>query len=466
MGDRLSSATLARVGAARTPDYDRDAVSCSIVHLGVGSFARAHLASFAEDLLAMGWRAGAVAGVSLRSPAIESALAPQDRLYTVVERGDDTALRVIGSLGSVSTGPVAAIEWIASPTTRLVTLTVTEHGYGLRPGTFDLDEGREDVRHDLAAPSRPCTAPGVVLAGLARRRAAGLAPPVVASLDNLPHNGHRLAAAVRQLGADDPDLTRWIDQEARFPCSVVDRMVPAPMPVDRALVRSLTGLDDHAPVVAEPHRSWVIEAADGLPPLEDVGVEVVAEVDAHERRKLWLLNGPHTAAALAGVLSGHETIAQAIDDPAVADFARRVGEEALEVAALPGSLDGPGFLTAALERFRNPVLSHQCRQVAGDGSQKLPLRILPVVATRLARGLPTTTSALVVATWLAVLAAGERGGAPVQDPRHAAIARGADTAGKLAAGGMGSLPPGFVAEVDVAVRRLQHEGWSALRPCR
>ena len=323
---------------------------------------------YADDLLRSG-RPATIAGVSLRSPAAEEQLGPQDGLFTVVERepGRPDGLRVVGSFGSVATGPAAAVEAIADPTIRLVTLTVTEKGYEPEPGRRPRDGGA------------PPSAPAVIARGLARRDRTAPAP-TIASLDNLRGNGRRLRERVLEEAEDvDPALARWIDGRVAFPCSVVDRMVPATTDAGRAAIADALGLDDHAAVVAEHHRSWTAEDVDGLRAFADVGVELVGDVEPYERRKLWLLNGPHSTLAYVGLVAGHETIADAAGDPTIAAFARRLVDDVLEVADLPAGLAPEAFAADALRRFANPALGHTCAQVGTDGSRKLAERVLPVV---------------------------------------------------------------------------------------
>ncbi len=421
--DRLSTATLPRAGAASVPTYDRTTPP-TIVHLGVGAFARAHLGAYADDLLRTGYPA-LIQGISLRSSRAEGQLGPQDGLYSLAERepGGTSPLRIIGSFGSVATGPEAAVEAIAAPSTSLVTLTITEKGY----------------EADLA--------PSVLARGLARRRRNG-SPPVVASLDNLLDNGRRLRDRVLEVtGRTDPDLARWIAGEVRFPSSVVDRMVPASTPADVDEISGRLGVRDDAAVVAEHYCSWVIEDIDGLPPLADVGVDVVGDIAPYQRRKLWLLNGPHSALAYGGLLAGCNTIAEAAADPTVAGFVARLVDDVLEVA------DGPeprAFAAEALWRFRNPALGHTCRQVGADGSQKLPPRLLPVVAARQARGLATDRFAVVAALWSAAVNGVPLAGRPlppIEDP--ATTLEGAD--------------PAFLAEVAGTLDRLMRDGIDVLR---
>ena len=375
MTARLSAQTLALVDEASVPGYDRH-VRPTIAHLGVGAFARAHVGTYADDLLERGWPA-AIRGVSLRGRTAEDQLGPQDGLYSIAEREPDgeEPLRVVGSIVSVATGVDAAVDAIASPDTSLVTLTVTEKGY--EAGGPALD---------------------VLVRGLDRRRRAGLPPPVVASLDNVIDNGDVLRAGVAAVA--DPPLAGWIAEEVPFPSSVVDRMVPATTPADLVAIAERLGVTDAAAVLAERHRSWVISGVDGLPPLEQVGVEVVADVESFQRRKLWLLNGPHSALAYCGLLAGCTTIAEAAQHPVVEPFVRAILDDVLEVADVP---DGANFAADALRRFRNASLGHTCLQVGVDGSRKLPQRLLPVVERRRAEGRSTWRFAVVVAAWLAAV---------------------------------------------------------------
>ena len=354
--------------------YDRSAPP-SIAHLGVGAFARAHLAVYADDLLRAGQPA-MIRGVSLRSRSAEDRLGPQDGLFTVDEREPARAsdLRVVGSLASVGTGVDAAVEAIAAPTTALVTLTVTEKGYELDPLDGDEHLG-------------PRSAPAVLAHGLERRRGQD-PPPVVASLDNVMDNGTLLRQRVIEAAeVFDAGLARWIMEHVAFPSSVVDRMVPATTPADLDDIAQRLGFRDEAAVVAEHHRSWYLTATDGLPPMAEVGVSVVGDIGPYQQRKLWLLNGPHSALAYTGLLAGCETIAEATAHPVVAPFVRRLVDDILEVADCSPGAEPIAFAEESLRRFANPELGHTCRQVGADGSRKLAQRVLPVVNTRLYLGL-------------------------------------------------------------------------------
>ena len=342
---RLQASTLAYARADARPEYDRSAAPV-IAHLGFGAFARAHLSVYADDLLRRGAPA-LIRGVSLRSRRAEDQLGPQDGLFTVAVRepGATVSLRVVGALSSMETGPAAALEAMTAPATKLVTLTITEKGYdggGLRGG------GDEPPPSEAAG-----SAPALIALALARRRRAGLAPPVLASLDNLLDNGNVLRARVVDAAHRiDPSLAEWIAREVRFPSSVVDRMVPAPTEDDLEDIAGRLGLIDRAAVSAERHRSWVIRSVDALAPLADVGVELVDDVAPFERRKLWLLNGPHSAVAYGGLLAGHETIAGAVADPAIARFVRHLVDDTLEVAEFPAALKPAAFADEALAPIR------------------------------------------------------------------------------------------------------------------
>ena len=433
--------------------YDRSAPP-SIAHLGVGAFARAHLAVYADDLLRAGHPA-MIRGVSLRSRTAEDQLGPQDGLFTVDERepGREPTLRVVGSLASVGTGVDAAIEAIAAPTTALVTLTVTEKGYELDP----LDGGV------------PASAPAVLAHGLDRRRGQG-PPPVVASLDNVMDNGTLLGQRVIEAAeAFDAGLARWIMEHVAFPCSVVDRMVPATTPADLDAIARRLGFRDEAAVVAEHHRSWYLTATDGLPPLDDVGVQVVGDIGPYQQRKLWLLNGPHSALAYTGLLAGCETIAEAAAHPVVASFVRRVVADILEVADRSPGTDPVAFAEDALRRFGNPDLGHTCRQVGADGSRKLAQRVLPVVVARVSRGLATNRLAGVVALWLAAVTHLPLPGGvlpDLDDPDADALRAAADDRDRHALVRAACGPdatPAFAAEVSDTLDALERGGLDVLR---
>lgn len=429
---RLSASTVDRVRGARLPAYDRSTARPGIVHLGLGAFARGHLARYCDDLLAMG-EAAAVTGVSLRSGSSTGPLADQDGLYTLIETdGTSAHLRVIGAVTALAHGGRAAIDAIADATTTAVTLTITEKGYHRAVGGgIDLDDPA--VAHDLAHPNEPATAPGVVVAALRRRRDAGLGGLAVVSCDNLPANGAVMARVVGDLAAAlDPELAAWITDQVHFPSSVVDRIVPASTAYDRQLVADRLGRRDDAPVRAEQHCSWVIEHVPGLPAWERAGALLVRDVGPWEQRKLRTVNGPHSALAYFGGLADHATIDAAANDPDLARFVEcllteEVAPTLRELGARAGHSgtvdqttgsadDGKTIAHDTLSRFRNRALGHRCDQVAADGSQKLPQRIVEVISERRARNEPVDRSAAVIAGWIGWILWCNRGKARLDDP--------------------------------------------------
>ena len=406
---RLSAATLDRLPAAiDRPRYDRDALQTGVVHLGLGAFHRAHQAAYTEAVLAGGDRRWGTIGVSLRSPDTRDALAPQDNLYTLALRdGAGERLQVIGGLTACLVAPEdpeGLLAAMARPETRLVSLTVTEKGYCHNPATGELDERHADIVHDLAEPHRPRSAAGFIVEALARRRVAGLSPFTLLSCDNLPANGETLKRVVARYAAlRDHDLGRFVAEAVDCPSTMVDRIVPATTETDRESVASASGLHDAWPVVAEPFTQWVIEDRfpAGRPEWERGGAMFVKEVAGFELMKLRLLNGSHSTLAYLGCLAGHETVAETMAAPG---FARLVQDLMAHEAAptlppLPG-LDLAAYQRDLVARFRNPALRHRTWQIAMDGSQKLPQRLLNTIRARLDANAPFPRLALGVAAWM------------------------------------------------------------------
>ncbi len=425
--DRLSPRHLdALPSDVARPRYDREAVGIGIVHLGLGAFHRAHMAVYVDDLLARGAGDWAICGVSLRSPATRDALAPQDGLYTVMERGPDgPALRVVGPVKEVLTAPdspEAVLDRMARPETRIVSLTVTEKGYCHSPATGVLDETHPDIVHDLTDPDTPRSAIGFLVSALERRMRAGLPPFTVLSCDNLPNNGDTARDIVQRFAdLTDPALSRWIDDNAAFPNTMVDRIVPATTDDDRAAVEAALGCRDAWPVVTEPFSQWVIEDdfCAGRPGWSAVGAQLVDDVAPFELMKLRLLNGAHSSLAYLGYLAGYETVSDAMADPAMAAFIRRLmDDEVTPTLPVPPGTDLTAYKDALIERFHNPALKHRTWQIAMDGSQKLPQRLLGTVRDRLAAGQPIDYLALGIAAWMRyVTGIDERGNAiDVRDP--------------------------------------------------
>jgi fructuronate reductase len=328
------------------------------------------------------------------------------------------------------------IARIADPKVHIVTLTVTEKGYCHDPATGELDARHPDIVRDLAEPGAATSAPGFIAAALDARRAAGAGSISVVCCDNLPHNGRVVAGIVAAFArAADPALAGWIERNVTFPSTMVDRIVPATTPADVAEAARLTGLADAAPVVFEPFRQWVIEDrfAGPRPAWENDGAQIVADVAPFETMKLRLLNGSHSTLAYLGFLAGHEFIWQASSDPVLARLIeRQMAEEIAPTLSAPPGVDLAAYRMQLMARFRNPALPHRTQQIAMDGSQKLPQRLLDTVRDRIATGASIRHLALAIAGWIRYASGtDERGRAiAVSDPLAAEFRRIAEgTAG-------------------------------------
>ena len=401
---RLSNASLAHLPPeVARPDYDRAATPIRVVHFGPGAFHRAHQADY-FDRMRMG-----VCAVSARTADLAAALGPQDGLYTLVEQAAEPRLRVIGSLREVVSAaarPGHVLARLADPAVRFVTATVTEKGYCLSgDGDGDLDLAHPDIRHDLAGPASPRSFPRWLVAGLAARMASGAGGLAAISCDNLTDNGPRLRRATLQFAqaAGQPDLARWIEDEVRFPTTMVDSITPATDETLRAMVGARLGQHDAWPVQREPFVQWVIEdqlGADAAA-FAEAGVTVTGEVAAFERAKLRLLNGAHSTLAYLGLALGHETVAQAMADPPLAAFIERLMRADIAPSIPPArGLDLGAYIGEVLARFRNPAIVHRLSQIAWDGSQKLPFRLLGTIADALDAGRSVERLVVGVAAWI------------------------------------------------------------------
>jgi fructuronate reductase len=389
---RLSEDTLADLppGVER-PGYDRAAVKTGVVHLGVGAFHRAHQAVVFDDAIRSGDDRWGVVGASLRSPTVAQQLNPQDGLYTLhVRDGVEENLRVIGAVRRVVVGPqdpIRLVSAMARPDVHLVTLTVTEKGYLPEPDVF----------------SRPTTAAGFIVAALAERRAHGIAPFTAISCDNLPGNGRRLQSAVVTLARmHDPALADWIETHGAFPDTMVDRIAPATTPHDIDALAARLGVRDEAMVKTEPFTQWVIEDrfAGERPDFDALGATVTAAVAPWETAKLRMLNGAHSAVAYIGGLAGVEFVHEFVSQPQGAAYIEGLWDETQSTFDAPPGLDLAAYRVRLMTRFRNPALQHRTRQIAMDGSQKLPQRLVAPMAVRLRRGQSSPHLARAIAAWM------------------------------------------------------------------
>lgn len=405
---QLSNATLAQLPASvEAPDYPRAQVQAGIVHLGLGAFHRAHQAMYTDRLLAMGERNWGIVGAGIVSADIKAALAPQDGLYVLAERGAGREkLRVIGSIVEVLGGPEDAETLLArmsAASTRIVSLTVTEKGYFLDPGSGRLQIEAAAIAADLAQPEAPKTALGLIVEALKRRRAAAIPPFTVLSCDNLPHNGRLARAAVRSFAAElDTGLAEWMDANVSFPCTMVDRITPATTDADRDHILDATGIRDAWPVVTEEFCQWVIEDRFtlGRPDWDKAGAIFSDEIEAWENMKLQCLNGAHSTLAYLGQITGRETVAEAMTVPQITSVLDQLWLEIREVLKAPQGVDTAAYVESLRQRFGNPALAHRTAQIASDGSQKLPQRLLAPLRERIKRGLDSPAIATAIAAWM------------------------------------------------------------------
>lgn len=398
-----------------------------MLHLGLGNFFRAHQAWYTDRAPdAAEWGIAAFTG---RSAQLADALQAQQGAYSLITRAPSgDTVDVIGSLASVHPG-TDHHSWLgiwADPRLAVVTLTVTEAGYRRgRDGRLDLDdpEVRTDIQALRSGDGRALrTVPARLAAGLAARRQAGGTAVSLLSCDNLPNNGAALEQSVSDmLQAVDPSLASWAGDHARYGNTMVDRITPATTDVDRMTVLERIGVVDAVPVSTEPFSEWVIAAEfpHGRPDWEAAGARIVTDVTPFEERKLWLLNGAHSLLAYAGSARGYTTVADANADPLVRGWVEQWWDEACRHLSLPES-DLSEYRSALLERFDNSRIRHNLAQIAADGSQKLPVRVVPTIRAEVRDGRVPTGALRVVSAWVAHL----RGhGAPVRDADTAVVSR-------------------------------------------
>lgn len=452
------------------PAYRREFLRPGIVHIGLGAFHKAHQAVYTDDALAAeggNWR---IIGVSLRSPAPAEDLMPQGGLYTTIERGiGGTRARVIGAVAaalSLRTDRKAVLDALCSGDTRIVSLTVTEKGYGIDRTTGGADTGHAAIAADLADPEHPQGVAGLLVWALGRRLAVGVPPFTVLCCDNLPENG----ALVRSLLVDfarraRQDLAEHIAKDVAFPATMVDRITPARDAGTLRLAEELTGRSDAAAIECESFRQWVIEDRfpTGRPAWEAGGAVFVEDVRPFELMKLRTLNGTHSMLAYAGFLAGRKHVRDVMRDPALATLVERhLAAAAATLGDLPG-VDLDTYARDLAQRFANPHLAHETYQIAMDGSEKMPQRIFAPAVDALTTGQSIEPFAFATAAWLRYTLGRTDAGEPydLRDPMSAALSLGATEAVSSAdliahVWGIGGLMPATLVQSHpwtAAVRR-------------
>ncbi|WP_254682296.1 mannitol dehydrogenase family protein [Marinomonas sp. FW-1] len=399
-----------------------------IVHIGLGAFHRAHQAVYVEQTLAVHGGDWMIASANIRSnySLVEQMHAAQ-HCYHVVEYADTSHanLREIKAIKNTffcgsDEGREALLAQMSAPATKIVTLTVTEKGYYLSPSTGELLLDAPEIQHDMASPSQPKTALGLILESLKQRRAKGLAAFTVLSCDNMPHNGARAKGAVVALAkTQDDEFAQWIESNVAFPNSMVDRIVPAVSEQDLAMIKADTGITEPTAVKCEQFSQWVIEDnfPAGRPQWESAGVQMVADVSSYEMMKLRMLNGSHSLLAYLGSIAGLKTVADAMQDKKIRAFLEHYMMQ--EVAPTLPSFDPTELSTYCqqlLARFENDSLQHQLKQIAMDGSQKLPQRWLSGLTELQAKTLAAPGIELGIAGWMAFLCNAEQNQQSINDP--------------------------------------------------
>ena len=394
--------------------YNRKEVGQSICHIGVGGFHRAHQAVYADDLLQkqekQEW---GLCGIGLlpHDIRIRNVLRDQDYLYTVVERelGHDQA-RIIGSIVNFLYAPEnreIVLEKLASPDTKIVSMTITEGGYYLNQATGEFDDQHPDIKHDLEHPETPNCSFGYLIEALNRRRQRGQPPFTIMSCDNVQSNGEitkRMLLAFAELR--DPAIRNWLEGDGAFPNSMVDRITPATTDAHRQFVREKFGIDDAWPVVPEAFRQWVIEDhfLHGRPAWEEAGAEMTSDVLPYEKMKMRLLNASHQTMCYIGMLVGYEYADEAMGDAEIVRFVQRMMDEEVTpiLDPVPG-IDLADYKQTLIRRFSNPAIKDTLIRLATEGSARIPKFVLPSIVDSLSSGTPNRLLIFTVATWFRYL---------------------------------------------------------------
>lgn len=436
---RLSLGMLAQLpGTVARPRFAPRSLNTGILHLGCGSFHRAHQALATQHAMAAytdpQW---GIAAVAMNSSTVVDALRAQDNLYTtLLHENGDARVEVVGTITEAVHAPsdrMGVPQRIADRNIKIVTLTVTASGYCVSPVTGRLDLECEQVQHDMRHPDNPVTPVGMITSGLDRVRRRGGRPPVIISCDNLTGNGRNLRGAVIDFASlRDRTLADWIARNVQFPSSVVDRIVQPTSPADPANTRNwLGGIEDQASVSAEPFMNWTIEDFEGeRPHWEVAGARFVNDVTDYEMAKLRLLNGTHLLLAYVGGLAGYRTIADAVADPGLAALAEQfmLGEQGPTLTLPPAELSRT--VDELMRRFRNPAIAQDVTRVGRNGSDKMMPRVVAALNENIAAGRPTPGATLLIAAWIRWFSTARRPGAVMrlEDPRENSLVASADAA--------------------------------------
>jgi fructuronate reductase len=405
------------------PQYDRSQLKSRIVHIGFGAFHRAHQGLYNSELLDLTNSDWGICEISLYGTQSIEQLRAQNHLYSVLEKNTQEPVAkisgtVVESLHPKLDGIAAVINKLAHPDTSIVSLTITEKGYCADFSTGGLDLHNADIQSDLAQPDQPSTAIGYLVAALDLRRSAKLKPFTVMSCDNIQGNGHVAKQVVLDYAhALDSELAEWIDANATFPCTMVDRIVPAVTPKSRAELADCVGVEDPCGIVCEPFRQWVIEDdfVSGRPNWDEVGASFVSDVTPYEEMKLRMLNGSHSFLAYLGYLGGYSFIYETMEDDAFRKAAHSlmIDEQAVTLA-MPENVNLAQYAEHLIARFSNSAIAHETYQIATDGSQKLPQRLCEPLRFHLAKNNAITWLTLGLAGWMVYVNERDEHGKPIE----------------------------------------------------
>ncbi|WP_111977368.1 mannitol dehydrogenase family protein [Algibacillus agarilyticus] len=405
--NKLNLATLNDIDACSIPNYrltDQNK-KVGLVHIGPGAFFRGHQAWYTHQAITQYGGDWLISAVSMRSAGVSEALTEQDGLYSVAVLDSKTEFEIIGSIKEVLIATTEFDKVFARLThqdTQFVTLTITEKGYCLdSKGTLDLDN--KEIKQDLTGTLQPITAVGMLANALLDRYNNNLPAFCVISCDNLTDNGHKLRAALISYAKQlDEKFTLWLEENLIAPCTMVDSITPATDDALRTLISTELNVSDNWPIKRESFVQWVIEDTlpKNRPAWDKVGATLTSDVRGFENAKLRLLNCPHSTLAYIGVLLGHETVYDAMQDQGLVSFITNlINSEVIPSFTPPKELDVQAYSQDILARFKNPAIRHLLAQIAWDGSQKLPMRILPIIEQNIADDNAINGLGVAVAAW-------------------------------------------------------------------
>lgn len=405
---KLSKHTVNSLKKAVTPPNITQVPSCGIIHLGVGAFHRAHQAVYTDDVLNTHGGNWGICGVSLRRPNVRDTLAPQDYLYSVIsqsEQGEEIkCIRALQTILVAPEDPTAVVKAMNADSCKIVSLTITEKGYYYDPASHALLLDHDDIQFDLQHLNTPKTALGFIVAALQQRMQQEQPSFTVLSCDNLPSNGKLLKNLVLSFAKQvNGALSTWIEKNTRFPCTMIDRIVPATSEQDIKNSTDKLGVTDHAAIMTEPFSQWIIEDSfcNDRPAWESSGAQLVKDVTPFEEMKLRMLNGCHSTLAYLGFLAGYDYIYQVMENSSfITLIDKMMSEQIIPTLTPPEKTDLMTYKEQLITRFKNPCILHKTYQIAMDGSQKLPQRLLNTIRDRIHAQQPYHYLALAVAAWI------------------------------------------------------------------